>query len=262
MGIPAPARPIPAEPPIETPTQTPVAAHPKPASLPVDLLELLTNDNASVRKLAVRQLVVLLDDKNNVLAQAAQDKLREIAETDDSLTLRRIAAQELGARGIEADLPLPLDIQKERTIQPPRPPEESLLSPVKEPKELIPLPRFREWKLTLPPLNKRFVGGLLGIVFGIVLLTGAGRLIINGDLIRGSTPTATETPTMMSTSTSASTATPGLTDTVSPTSTFTKTRTPTLTATQTPTPTRTLIPPTATRKKRDSATDRPPPPPP
>jgi serine/threonine protein kinase len=255
MGIPTPARPIPAEPPIETPTQTPVAAHPKPASLPADLLEWLTNDNSSVRKLAVRQLVVLLDDKNNVLAQAAQAKLREIAETDDSLTLRRIAAQELSARGIEADLAVPLDIQKERTIQPPRPPEESLLSPVKEPKKLIPLPKSREWKFALPALNKRFISALFGIAFGIVLLTGAGRLIINGGLIRDSTPTATETPTMLSTSTSASTATPSLTDTVSPTSTFTKTPTRTLTATQTPTPTRTLIPPTATKKKRD----RPPP---
>jgi eukaryotic-like serine/threonine-protein kinase len=250
MGLPAPARPIPAALPIETPTQTPVAAPPKPASLPADLLELLTNDNSSVRKLAVRQLVVLLDDKNDVLAQAARDKLREIAETDDSLTLRRIAAQELSARGIEADLPVPVAIQKEKTIQPPRPPEESLLPPVKEPKKLIPLPKFRQWKFALPPLNKRLIGALFGIAFGIVLLTGAGRLIINGGLIRDSTPTATETPTMLSTATFASTATPSLTDTVSPTSTFTKTPTRTLTATQTPTPTRTLIPPTATRKKR------------
>jgi hypothetical protein len=212
---------------------------------------LLTHDNSSVRKLGVQELVGLLDGKHTGLAQAAQEKLREIAAGDDSLTVRRIAAQELSARGIEVDLNVPMEIQKAKPVEPPRAPEKDLLSPVKEPKQLIPLPRSREWKLTLPTLNKRVVGGLFGIAFGIVLLTGAGRLIINGGLMRGATPTPTETPTMMSTSTSASTATPSLTDTVSPTSTFTKTRTPTLTATQTPTPTRTLIPPTATRKKRD-----------
>ena len=253
-----PVRPVPGE----LPTQTPVVSPPRPVSLPADLLGLLTHDNSSVRKLGVQELVGLLDGKHTGLAQAAQEKLREIAASDDSLTVRRIATQELSARGIEVDLNVPLEIQKEKPVEPPRAPAKNLLSPVKEPKQLMPLPKPREWKLTLPTLNKRFVSGLFGIAFGIVLLTGASRLIINGGLIRGSTPTATETPTMISTSTSASTATPSLTDTVSPTSTFTKTRTPTLTATQTPTPTRTLIPPTPTRKKRDSATDRPPPPPP
>jgi serine/threonine protein kinase len=233
----------------ESSTETPVLLTPNLVSLPEDLLELLAHDNSRVRKLAVQELVGLLDSKHAGLARAAQEKLREIAANDDSLTLRRIAAQELNAHGFEADLPVPVEIQKEKPVVASQPPEKNIAAPVNERKKLIPPPsRFMEWKRVLSNINKRLVGGVFGIAFGIVIIASAGRLIFDGDSIRGSTPTATEAATIMSTSTPA----PTLTEAVSPTSTFTKTPIPTLTLTQTPTPTRTLIPPTPTKKKKDS----------
>jgi serine/threonine protein kinase len=233
----------------EPSTETPILLTPNLVSLPEDLLELLAHDNSRVRKLAVQELVGLLDSKQAGLAHAAQEKLREIAANDDSLTLRRIAAQELSARGFEADLPVPVEIQKEKPAVPSQPPEKIIAAPVNERKKLIPPPsRSMEWKRALSNINKRLVGGVFGIAFGIVIIASAGRLIFDGGSIQGATPTATETATIMSTSTPA----PTLTQAVSPTSTLTKTPIPTLTLTQTPTPTRTLIPPTPTKKKKDS----------
>jgi serine/threonine protein kinase len=263
IGVPAEAKvfsqPAPVSPePIELPTQAPVA---KPASLPADLLEMLSHNNPSVRKLAVQELLGLLDGKHLALARAAQEKLREIAETDDSLTLRRIAAQELSERGFESDAsvpvpvviqPAPVAIQKEKELEPlPSPPKVS--SPtVKRQQDLNPLPRLTGWKPVLPKLERRLVGGILGITLGVVFLVGASRLIINGIPILARTPTATITLTPPSTL--ASTTTLILTQTSSPTPYGTLTATPTRTLTLTPTATRTLLPPfTAkpTRKKKD-----------
>jgi hypothetical protein len=242
--------------PIELPTEAPVS---KPASLPLDLLEMLSHNNPSVRKLAVQELIGLLDGKHLGLAHAAQEKLREIAETDDSLTLRRIAAQELSERGFEADStvsvviqPAPVVIQKEKVIEPPPSPPKDSSPMVKRPEDPNPLPRLTGWKPVLPKLERRLVGGILGITLGVVFLAGASQLIINGIPILARTPTASITPTPPPPLTS--TITPILTQTGSPTPNGTLTATPTRTLTSTPTATRTFLPTfTAkpTRRRRD-----------
>jgi serine/threonine protein kinase len=251
-----PVSPVPIEPPIETPG----SLTPKPVSLPADLLELLTHSNSSVRKLAVQELVGLLDGKHLGLARAAQEKLREIAATDDSLTLRQIAVQALNVRGLESDLPAPVETQKEKlngkpSALPRKPwsPQKSFSPIVTWLKGINPLPRLMGWKLTLPKLERRFVGGILGIGLGIVVLAGAGRLIVTGIAISAHTPTATVTLTQPPPFTSTPTITPTLIQTGFATSTRTLTATPTQTLTSTPTATRTRLPPwTAipTRKRR------------
>ena len=107
----------------------------KPAPLPVDVLELITHSNSGVRKVAVQELITLLEGKHLGLARSAQQKLREIAENDDSLSLRRVAAEALTAHGFEAvgsapavetyrEKPVekpaapPPEIQKEKAVEP------------------------------------------------------------------------------------------------------------------------------------------------
>jgi len=75
----------------------------KPAPLPSDLLDLLSHPNSSVRKVGIQDLIGLLDGKRLGLARAAENKLREIAATDDSLTSRKTAADALNARGLTAE---------------------------------------------------------------------------------------------------------------------------------------------------------------
>jgi eukaryotic-like serine/threonine-protein kinase len=253
-----PVRPVPEEP----PTTPPISVAPKTAALPADLLELLTHNNSSVRKLAVQELVGLLDGKHPGLAGAAQEKLREIAATDDSLTLRQIAGQELRARGLESVPSVPVEIQQDKLIEKPGSPQKNLSLAPQRPKDLNPPPERRDWKFVLPRLETRLTRGIWGIALGIVALTGVGILIANGMPILARTPTATMTPTLLSTPSAGITITPSLSQTSSPTLTRTRTPTPTLTPTQTPTPTRTFIPPTATRKKREPGSNPPTKPPP
>jgi serine/threonine protein kinase len=262
ISEPAPVRPAPSDPPVTLP--------PKIVTLPADLLALLSHENSSVRKLALQELVVLLDSQQLGLTRAAQEKLREIAASDDSLTLRRIAAQELSVRGIDFDSPVPVEIQKEKQIEKPPPPQENisppvkkeilpppvkkedLPPPVKKSKDFDPLARIREAKFVLPKLEKRFVGGILGIVIGIIFLAGARQLIVNR--ITSDTPTPTISLTSPASSAPSMTITSLLTETSSPTlaSTSTLTLTPTAspTLTSTPHPTSTPLPPPPTKRKR------------
>ena len=244
------ADPVPSSP----PTDPPVTLAPKPVPLPADLLALLTHDHSSVRKLAIQELVALLDSKHLGLATAAQEKLREIAETDDSLTLRRIAAQELTARGFETDPLMPVvtprekpteprpspPVEVQKPIEPPPPPPNDPTPPVKRLQDWIPLSSLAGWKPVLPKLERRFVGGVLGIALGIIFLAWASPLIVKGISGPENTPTPTITPTPPYTFTSALTSTARLTHTSS--STPTMTATPTQTLTPTPTPTRTFLP--------------------
>jgi serine/threonine protein kinase len=244
--------------PNEEPANPPITFTPRLMSLPAELLELLAHDNSSVRKLAIQELVGLLDSKHTGMAHAAEEKLREIAANDDSLTLRRIAAQELNARGFETNVslppvtPLPVEIPKGQPVVAPQPSKQSFSAPVQEVKKAkerkeFALPGFMGWKRALSNINRRLVGGLFGIAFGIVIIVGAFRVIPPLWPV-GSTQTPTVTATLPSTSTSA----PTLTKAVSPTSTITGTPVPTLTPTQTPTPTRTFVPAPPTKKKKDS----------
>lgn len=239
----------------------------KPAPLPLDLLELASHPNSSVRKVGIQELVALLEGKHLGLARSAQEKLREIAATDDSLTLRQTAGQALGAHGFELDQSQPVEIQKEKLIKKPsaslRKPRslyETFAPLVKRVNDLILLPKFLDQKLVAPKLNRRVLSGILGIAATIVFLGWASKFIFNSGTILEGTPTTTTSPTDIATFTSspAITRTPSLSRTVSPTSTRTPTSTPTLTPT--PTSTRTLIPLKPTRRPRDPASTPIPPP--
>jgi hypothetical protein len=255
---PAPVSPVPVEPPV-----TVLPAH---VSLPADLLDLLSHDNSSVRKLALQELIAFLDGKHLGLAHAAQEKLREIATTDDSLTVRRIAAEELSARGFEADsdvpvavetpketlpvaveipketVPVAVEIPKEKAIEQPPSPVKDSPATEKTQQDLNPLPPLTRWRPALPKLERRFVGGIIGIALGIILLAWASPLIVKGITGPADTPTPTITPTPALALTAAPTLVPTLTQTSSPTSTPTLTATPSQTLTSTPTPTKTFLP--------------------
>ena len=86
----------------------------KPAPLPSDLLELLSHPNSGVRRAGIQDLISLLDGKHLGLARAAQEKLREIAENDDSLTLRRSASDTLDTRGFGIEPPTSVHIPQEK----------------------------------------------------------------------------------------------------------------------------------------------------
>jgi hypothetical protein len=238
----------------------------RPVPLPADLLELVAHTNASVRKVGIQELVGLLDGKHLGLARSAQEKLREIAATDDSLTLRQAAGQELMARGFATDnsAPVPVPAQKESLMGKPSSWHREAWSPQKYFSPLVErlkgssLPRRRmEWKLALPKLEKRLVFGILSTVLGMIVLSGAAMFLINGMPLLARTPTATITPTLRSTATATPspviTMTPRSSQTISPTPARTRTPTSTLTATQTPTSTftKTLAPAQPTKRKND-----------
>jgi formylglycine-generating enzyme required for sulfatase activity/uncharacterized caspase-like protein len=86
----------------------------KPTPLPSELIEMLSHPNSGVRRAAIQDLISLLEGKHLGLARAAEEKLREIAENDDSLTLRRSASETLIAHGIMMEQPVPVEIAKEK----------------------------------------------------------------------------------------------------------------------------------------------------
>jgi hypothetical protein len=254
--------------------------HVKPAPLPPDLLALTHHQNSSVRKAAVEDLVELLDGQHLGLARAAQEKLSEMADQDDSLTLRKIAVHALTEHGVESNKPAPVEskpveipkpaeikkpvkIKKDKPISKrpapqrvPAAPQKSFSSLLKSLQAVNPLPRLTEWKLTPPRLEKRLVLGISGTVLGIALLAGASQFFSGNWSIFGSTPTASATLTRPATSTSAPThtITPRPTETNSPipalvlTDTSTPTLTFTPTSTNSPFPTATIKP---TKKQQD-----------
>jgi len=71
----------------------------KAVPLPSELLEMLSHPNSGVRRAGLQELIGLLDGKHQGLARAAREKLLEIAENDDSLTLRMSVSDALKARG-------------------------------------------------------------------------------------------------------------------------------------------------------------------
>lgn len=85
----------------------------KAVPLPPEILELLTHHNPAVRKTGVQDLIRFLNGKHLGLARAAEDKLREIASSDDSFSLRRIAIDVLNARGLILEQPASAKIPKE-----------------------------------------------------------------------------------------------------------------------------------------------------
>jgi caspase domain-containing protein/extracellular solute-binding protein (family 5) len=96
----------------------------KPSALPADLLELLSYPNFSARKAGIQELIILLDGKHLGLARSAEEKLRDIAATDASLDLRKIAADTLIAHGLLLEQPSSLPVTPPHTaIQRPQTPQ-------------------------------------------------------------------------------------------------------------------------------------------
>jgi len=79
----------------------------KPAPLPSELLEMLSHPNSGVRRAGIQELISLLDGKHLGLARAAEEKLREIATSDDSFSLRKTASETLIAHGLAFEEPTP-----------------------------------------------------------------------------------------------------------------------------------------------------------
>jgi formylglycine-generating enzyme required for sulfatase activity len=76
-----------------------------PVPLPPELLEMLSHPSSSIRRAAIQDLIGLLDSRHLGLARAAQEKIREIAENDDSLTLRKTANAVLISYGLVLEKP-------------------------------------------------------------------------------------------------------------------------------------------------------------
>ena len=72
----------------------------KPAALPVETVELLSDSSSRLRGVGIQDLAKLLAGKHLGLTRAAEDKLREIAVNDDSLKLRKTASDILADHGL------------------------------------------------------------------------------------------------------------------------------------------------------------------
>ena len=211
----------------------------KPAPLPTELLDLLSHPNPNVRKVGIQELITLIDGANPGLTRAAQDKLREIEQEDDSLTMRKIARAELEARARALDKVISQEPSKEISrdnlaAQKPPPVEipkidqkqyEVIKEPVSElpltgapPKSTLlqrPIP-----KISIPNLNWKLLSGIAG---GLLVIT----LCIWGIVSRWN-----------NFSSLASMPTPTLTSTLTPTFAPAKTNTPvTIIPSDTPMPT-------------------------
>lgn len=189
----------------------------KPAPLPSDLLELLSHPNSSVRKVGIQDLVSLLNGKHLGLARGAEEKLREIAENDDSFSFRRTAAEALTARGLIVETPAPVEFPKEKqreefkiekpVVKPARSPEPRAESPSPSgrsrsaPKERRGEgERAPEKKKVAPSLNPRLIGGIAGglLVISLCIWGGASLLsnlpVATPETTRTSQPAFTPTP--------------------------------------------------------------------
>ena len=175
----------------------------KPAPLPSELLELLSHPNSGVRRATIQDLISLLDGKHLGLARAAEDKLRQMAAEDDSLTLRRTASDTLIARGLTFEQPAPVEVLKE---EPKR--KEPAPTPREKPKEEKPiskLPRIdimpkAQEKKPFPKINFRLFG-MAGIILTALIVTvlGGNYLIQNLPASPESTFTARSVPTAIPT---------------------------------------------------------------
>lgn len=74
--------------------------HVKLVPLPSGLLDILSHPNPKVRKEGIEKLIALLDGGNLGLMRSAQEKLQDMADTDDSYQLRELAGRELKKRGL------------------------------------------------------------------------------------------------------------------------------------------------------------------
>jgi len=189
----------------------------KPVPLPSDLLELLSHPNSSVRKVGIQDLISLLNGKHLGLARGAQEKLREIAENDDSLVLRKIAGETLLDHGFLPEAPAPFEIQREKPKE-----EKKIEKPIAMPMRSSEPSKPNVEKKVASNLNLQIWGGIVGGLLVIILCIWGSASLIQNPL-----EPPPEQPTV-----------------VTRTFTPTATRTSKSTITHTPTPTKTSIPPT------------------
>ncbi|MCI0554980.1 MAG: formylglycine-generating enzyme family protein, partial [Anaerolineae bacterium] len=170
----------------------------KPALLPSDLLELLSHPNSSVRKVGIQDLISLLNGKHLGLARGAEEKLREIAENDDSFSFRRTASEALTARGLIVETPMPVEIPKEKqkeekhALTTERRVEGNIEKPISVPPREIHAPRvdrlrektprvLPDWKSIASRFNLRVIlgiGALLVVVsLGIAVFPALKNMI-------------------------------------------------------------------------------------
>lgn len=180
----------------------------KPAPLPSELLDLLLHPNSSVRRVGIQDLISLLDGKHLGLARGAEEKLREIAENDDSLSFRRTASEALNARGLTIEQHASVEILQEKKEKISIAPSVSPLPLGEgrrrtEPVEVVreKPPRYvPEKKKVIPNLNPRLIGGVVGgLLFITLCIWGSASLLNNFPIFapestRTSQPTKTRTP--------------------------------------------------------------------
>jgi formylglycine-generating enzyme required for sulfatase activity len=221
----------------------------KPVPLPSDVLYYLEHPSSGVRSTGVQELIRLLDGNHLGLARSAQDKLREIAENDDSLTLRRTANDTLIARGVVLKQPEPLSVEipkeEPREEQKIEKPAQISLQPIQQGTVRETTPRtIPDWKSIAPKLNistcsmhrLRLIGGIAGglLIVGF-LIWGTQRLLQNPPSaspepthIFQTTATFASSPSTLIASQPAKTSTPSPTRTATPSTQTAISPTPTL----------------------------------
>ncbi|WKZ48212.1 MAG: SUMF1/EgtB/PvdO family nonheme iron enzyme [Anaerolineales bacterium] len=184
----------------------------KPASLPSDLIELLSHPNSSVRKVGIQDLITLLNGKHLGLARGAEEKLREIAENDDSFSFRKTAADALTARGLIVEQPAPVSVEipKEKSKE-----EFKIEKPTRE----SPSPTGRgqgegesrsnsKQKKVTP--NPRLLAGIIGGLLVMALCAWGGMSLLNNLPVSPTESTQALQPTATRTFQPAKTDTPSL----------------------------------------------------
>ena len=151
----------------------------KPVPLPSDLNDLLSHPNSGVRKVGMQDLIGLLDSKHLGLARSAEEKLHEIAENDDSFTLRKTANDTLISRGFKVEQPVLVEIPGEKLGD-----EKKIERP-----PAIPLHKFPDLKKVAQNLDLRIIGGIAGGLLIISLLIWGGLKLLRN------LPAATSAPT-------------------------------------------------------------------
>jgi formylglycine-generating enzyme required for sulfatase activity len=181
----------------------------KPAALASDLLDVLAHPSSFVRSSGVQELIRLLDGKHLGLARTAQEKLQEIAENDDSLSLRKTASDTLMARGLVLEQAKPVSIEvpeKEQEVE--RKIKKAITTRRKEPisaqeiassDKAVITGKLAGMKNFVPGLNLRFVAGVIGALLIVSFLVWNGsKLLINPPLTPQTTNSSNPTESITS----------------------------------------------------------------
>ena len=185
----------------------------KPVPLPSDLLYYLEHPSSGVRSTGVEELIRLLDGKHIGLARAAQEKLREIAENDDSLGLRKIANETLIAHGFGLEPSTPVGKLSEL------PGDRSLASSKMDSQPAVQPRKLPEREASVP--NLRLVGSIAtGLLIVSLLVWGGSKLLRNFPAVTPETTSPLQSTLAIGSQPSSTiTSQPATTDTPSPTRT-------------------------------------------